>query len=62
MPVNKVSMSYLVSMSKFTLKPKQESAVIALSAGGAVYDSFACRIQGVSNTSKLKGKYNHIAN
>lgn len=49
----------LVSMSKFTLKPKQESVVIALSVAGAVYDSFACRIQEVSNTSKLKGKYNH---
>ena len=49
----------LVSMSKFTLKPKQESVVIALSVAGAVYDSFACRIREVSNTSKLKGKYNH---
>ena len=47
----------LVSMSK--LKPKQESVVIALSVAGAVYDSFACRIREVSNTSKLKGKYNH---
>lgn len=49
----------LVSMSKFTLKPKQESVVIAFSVAGAVYDSFACRIQEVLNKSKLKGKYNH---
>ena len=43
----------LACVSKFTLKPEQESVVTALSAGRTVYDSFACRTREKSNLSNV---------